>query len=244
MTKFFNNIQFKFKLVPTLVFLIFFIVFIRLGFWQLDRAEQKKVINEKYKSRQETDLINLNNNENKNSDLLLWRKAKINGSFYIEKNILLDNQIFNQTAGFNIITPFRLKDSPWSILVNRGWHPNLNSRNLIPHINEVSKIKQLYGHLVKFPVAGIKLGEDNIEVVNSSIIRLQRIDIEEINEFYSSQFLPYMIFLDPIVDNDLSSNFTLPVPESEKNYGYAFQWFAFAVTLFIIFLKLGFKRKK
>ena len=112
------------------------------------------------------------------------------------------------------------------------------------HINEVSKIKQLYGHLVKFPVAGIKLGEDNIEVVNSSIIRLQRIDIEEINEFYSSQFLPYMIFLDPIVDNDLSSNFTLPVPESEKNYGYAFQWFAFAVTLFIIFLKLGFKRKK
>ena len=35
------------------------------------------------------------------------------------------------------------------------------------------------------------------------------------------------------------SNFKLPVPDSEKNYGYAFQWFAFALTLLIIFLRLG-----
>jgi surfeit locus 1 family protein len=101
----------------------------------------------------------------------------------------------------------------------------------------------LRGHLVKFPVSGIKLGEDNIEVINSSIIRLQRIDLDEINTFYSAQFLPYMIFLDPMIDKDLVSNFSLPVPESEKNYGYAFQWFAFAVTLLVIFLKLGIKRK-
>jgi len=52
-----------------------------------------------------------------------------------------------------------------------------------------------------------------------------------------------MIFLDPMIDKDLVSNFSLPVPESEKNYGYAFQWFAFAVTLLVIFLKLGIKRK-
>ena len=52
-----------------------------------------------------------------------------------------------------------------------------------------------------------------------------------------------MIFLDPMIDKDLVSNFSLQVPESEKNYGYAFQWFAFAVTLLVIFLKLGIKRK-
>lgn len=58
--KYFNNIQFKFKLVPTLVFLTFFVLFIRLGFWQLDRAEQKRIINDQYKSRQETTIVDLN----------------------------------------------------------------------------------------------------------------------------------------------------------------------------------------
>jgi surfeit locus 1 family protein len=241
--KYFNNIQFKFKLVPTLVFLTFFVLFIRLGFWQLDRAEQKRIINDQYKSRQETTIVDLNQEVNKNNDSLLWRKAEINGSFYIEKNILLDNQIYNQTAGFNIITPFRLAGTPWSILVNRGWQPNLVTRNIYPVISQVNDEQLLRGHLVKFPVSGIKLGEDNIEVINSSIIRLQRIDLDEINTFYSAQFLPYMIFLDPMIDKDLVSNFSLPVPESEKNYGYAFQWFAFAVTLLVIFLKLGIKRK-
>jgi len=155
----------------------------------------------------------------------------------------LDNQILNQTAGFNIITPFKLEGSPWSILVNRGWQPNLSTRKIIPVIESISKLDNIEGHLVKFPVSGIKLGEDNIEVINASMIRLQRIDIEEINTFYSAQFLPYMIFLDPIVDQNLISNFSLPVPQSEKNYGYAFQWFAFAFTLLIIFLRLSMKRK-
>ena len=35
--------------------------------------------------------------------------------------------------------------------------------------------------------------------------------------------------------------FKLPAPGSDKNYGYAFQWFAFALTLLIIFLRLGIK---
>lgn len=243
MRKYINNIQFKFKLIPTLVFLTFFALFIRLGFWQLDRAEQKKVINDQYKSRQEATTIDLNKESEINSDIFLWRKARGNGSFYVEKNILLDNQILNQTAGFNIITPFKLKGSPWSILVNRGWQPNLSTRKIIPVIESISKLDNIEGHLVKFPVSGIKLGEDNIEVINASMIRLQRIDIEEINTFYSAQFLPYMIFLDPIVDQNLISNFSLPVPQSEKNYGYAFQWFAFAFTLLIIFLRLSMRRK-
>ena len=156
--KYFNNIQFKFKLVPTLVFLTFFVLFIRLGFWQLDRAEQKRIINDQYKSRQETTIVDLNQEVNKNNDSLLWRKAEINGSFYIEKNILLDNQIYNQTAGFNIITPFRLAGTPWSILVNRGWQPNLVTRNIFPVISQVNDEQLLRGHLVKFPVSGIKLG--------------------------------------------------------------------------------------
>jgi surfeit locus 1 family protein len=55
--------------------------------------------------------------------------------------------------------------------------------------------------------------------------------------------MPYMIYLDPIIDKELYGNFKLPAPDSQKNYGYAFQWFAFAITLLIIFIRLSMKRK-
>ena len=72
-----------------------------------------------------------------------------------------------------------------------------------------------------------------------SLARFQRINIDEINNFYQATFLPYMVYLNPLIDDEYISNFKLPVPDSEKNYGYAFQWFAFALTLLIIFLRLG-----
>lgn len=238
-----SKYTFNFKLIPSLIFFLFFCLFIRLGFWQLDRADEKNLLNDAYQARQAAGTVNLNLEENINSFDFLWSKARVEGTFYLDKNILIDNQIYNQTAGFNILTPFKIKNSSWSLLVNRGWHPNLEGRHLLPTIEDRGYLSEIQGHIVKFPVAGIKLGEENIEAINANMIRLQRIDLDEMNQFYSANFLPYILFLDPLVDNELISNYSLPAPDSEKNYGYAFQWFAFAITLLIIYFGLGIKRR-
>jgi surfeit locus 1 family protein len=239
-----KNYHFNFKVVPTLAFIIAFSCFIRLGFWQLDRADKKNILNDNYTSRQQDKLISLNKLDNINhKEALLWRKVELNGSFLNEQNIILDNQIFNQTAGFNIITPFKISNSNYVVLINRGWHSNLESRELIPNISSISGNLEVTGHISKFPVSGINLGQDNIETLNASIFRLQRLDSEELSYFLTFNLLPYMIYLDPLQDREYLSNFKLPAPDSEKNYGYAFQWFAFAFTLLIIFLRLGIQRK-
>ena len=96
-----NKYQFNFKFVPTAIFLILFIVFIRLGFWQIDRADEKKVLNNAYSSRQADAFINLNNIDDLNNDSpLLWKKVELKGIFKNEQNIILDNQIHNGKAGF------------------------------------------------------------------------------------------------------------------------------------------------
>ena len=235
--------QFNFKLVPSVLFLFFFIGFIRLGFWQLDRAEQKNILNDAYASRQSDSIIQLNDIGNVNDLNLLWKKVELKGSFKNEQNIILDNQIFQQTAGFNIITPFRISGTDWSVLVNRGWQENLNLRSLIPDIQLLKGEVVIGGSIVKFPVGGIVLGEENLEVINSSISRVQRVDIDKFSDFYSAKFLPYIIYLDPLLDSKYQSNFKLPAPDSDKNYGYSLQWFAFAFTLLIIFLSLGIKTR-
>lgn len=232
--------RFNFTLPLTIAFLITFSILIKLGFWQLERADHKKFLNESYKLRQSEKIIDLNAHKNiKDKESILWRKVSLNGSFYKEKNLIVDNQIFKHEAGFNILTPFKLDGTGMTILVNRGWHKNLINREQIPVINSVDDIGLINGYAVKIPVPGINLGGSNIEIINASLARFQRINLDEINSFYQANFLPYMVYLNPLIDDEYISNFKLPVPDSEKNYGYAFQWFAFALTLLIIFLRLG-----
>ena len=239
-----KNYKFKFKLFPTLIFAITFCGFIVLGFWQIDRADQKNVLNSNYTDRQQEATIVLDkNNIMDEKSSLLWRKVKFEGSFLNKQNIILDNQIFNQIAGFNIITPFKIKGSNSIVLVNRGWHPNLKNREMLPVINEIKGERSLLGYIAGFPVSGIKLGKNNIETLNSQIFRFQRLDTLELNYFLSANVMPYMIYLDPIIDKEFYENFKLPAPDSQKNYGYAFQWFAFAITLLIIFIRLSMTRK-
>ena len=241
---FFKKYEFNFTLIPTTAFIVAFICFIQLGFWQLERASEKNNINSNYTLRQDDALINLNNtNSINNKEALLWRRAEVNGSFLNKKNIILDNQIFNQIAGFNILTPFLIKDSNYVVLINRGWHPNLASRDLIPDIQNLEGIKALKGHIAKFPSSGISLGQDNIETLNASVFRMQRLDFDELKYFLTFNLLPYMIYIDPLIDKGNYNTFKLPAPDSEKNYGYAFQWFAFAFTLLIIFIKIGIRRR-
>ena len=241
---FFKKYEFNISLIPTIAFIAAFICFVQLGFWQLERASEKNSINSNYTLRQQDPSINLN--EEKlldNKESLLWRRTEVNGSFLNEKNIILDNQILNKIAGFNVLTPFKIEDSKYVVLVNRGWQPNLTERDLIPNIQNLKGTLYLQGHVAKFPTSGISLGQSNIETLNSSIFRMQRLDFNELKGFLTFNLLPSMIYLDPLLDNKYYSTFKLPAPDSEKNYGYAFQWFAFAFTLLIIFIKIGVRRK-
>ena len=232
--------RFNITLPLTIAFLIVFSILIKLGLWQLERADHKKNLNESYKLRQSEKVIDLNIHKSINSkESILWRRVSLNGSFYKEKNLIVDNQIFKHEAGFNILTPFKIDGTGMTILINRGWHKNLINREQIPIIKNVDDIDQINGYAVKIPVPGINLGGSNIEIINASLARFQRINVDEINNFYQANFLPYMVYLNPLIDDEYISNFKLPVPDSEKNYGYAFQWFAFALTLLIIFLRLG-----
>jgi cytochrome oxidase assembly protein ShyY1 len=84
-----KNYIFKFKLIPTLIFAITFCGFIVLGFWQIDRADQKNVLNSNYTDRQQEAIIVLDkNNVIDEKSSLLWRKVEFEGSFKYIFNLL------------------------------------------------------------------------------------------------------------------------------------------------------------
>lgn len=239
------NINLNYKLLPSLVFIIFFILFIKLGFWQLDRADQKKIIHMAFVERQNQPPIELNN-ETIQMPIkdIVWHHVTITGEFLNNKNIILDNQVVEERAGFLIYTPFKIADLNSIILINRGWYPLSNSRNDIPEIPPIKGMQTIEGEINQMPSSGIVLGKVVTEKLDESSFRLQRMDYKVLNSLISIDLMMYVVKLKkPIFDKTYVSDSSIPVPDSDKNYGYAFQWFAMAFTLFIIFIRLGIKKK-
>jgi surfeit locus 1 family protein len=228
-----------------MVFIIFFTLFIKLGFWQLDRADQKKIINMAFVERQNQPAIPLNK-ETLQMPIkdIIWHHVKISGEFLNDKNIILDNQVIQEKAGFQIYTPFKILDSNRTILVNRGWYPLSNSRNDVPNISPIKGVQAIEGEINQIPSSGITLGKIVTEKLDESSFRLQRMDYEVLCSLIDKDLVKYVVKLKkPIFDKTYIIDSSMPVPDSDKNYGYAFQWFAMAFTLFIIFIRLGIKKK-
>jgi len=239
------NISFNYKLLPNLVFIIFFTLFIKLGFWQLDRADQKKIINMAFVERQNQPPIPLNKETIQMPIIdIIWHHVTISGEFLNDKNIILDNQVVQEKAGFLIYTPFKILDSNKIILVNRGWYPLSNSRNDVPNIPPIKGAQAIEGEINQMPSSGISLGKVITEKLDESSFRLQKMDYEVLSSLIGKDLMRYVVKLKkPIFDKTYVIDLGIPVPDSDKNYGYAFQWFAMAFTLFIIFIKLGLKKK-
>jgi surfeit locus 1 family protein len=239
------NISFNYKLLPSLVFIIFFTLFIKLGFWQLDRADQKKIINMAFVERQNQPPIPLNKETIQMPIIdIIWHHVTISGEFLNDKNIILDNQVVQEKAGFLIYTPFKILDSNKIILVNRGWYPLSNSRNDVPNIPPIKGAQAIEGEINQMPSSGISLGKVITEKLDESSFRLQKMDYEVLSSLIGKDLMRYIVKLKkPIFDKTYVIDLGIPVPDSDKNYGYAFQWFAMAFTLFIIFIKLGLKKK-
>jgi surfeit locus 1 family protein len=211
----------------------------------LDRADQKKIINMAFVERQNQPPIPLNKETIQMPIIdIIWHHVTISGEFLNDKNIILDNQVVQEKAGFLIYTPFKILDSNKIILVNRGWYPLSNSRKDIPNIPPIKEIQTIEGEISQMPSSGISLGKVITEKLDESSFRLQKMDYEVLSSLISKELMRYVVKLKkPIFDKTYVLDSGMPVPDSDKNYGYAFQWFAMAFTLFIIFIRLGVKKE-
>lgn len=236
------NWQFEPKLVTSLVTVFFFVVLLKLGFWQLDRADQKSRMEASYISHLSDDPDPIN-------DLLAakdwhsaeWRSVKADGEF-ASTNILLDNQIVDGTAGYFVFTPFKLSASPLWVMVNRGWVPMGNSRSQIPPVGSPHGTTEIIARVTDIPPTGLFLGKNAIEVMSDSVLRAQRIHIDEMSAYLKHNFVPFVLRLEPESDNGFVRQWPLPGFGQEKHLGYAFQWFALAGTLLAIYLIVNIKK--
>jgi cytochrome oxidase assembly protein ShyY1 len=226
-------------------------LFIQLGFWQLDRAGEKLALQQQFEIQSQADPVYLGGqalNALQSISVsmdLNWRNGILTGRYVADKQILLDNQHSNGQVGYFVYTLFHIKNSTENmfIWVNRGWTALLTDRTQIPDILIDTAEQTLTGLFAPPPSIGMTLGDFALESLNATTWRVQVMDLAKIKQQFSQANGQYVFNLQDAKTTPFKPLDRIPGSGVDKHYGYAFQWFAFAVAVLILYATQGLRRR-
>jgi surfeit locus 1 family protein len=226
-------------LVPSILILATMAFLVSLGFWQLDRADQKRTI-EASIQKANTGVVELivNQNELLNKE---YYEVRLQGSYISDKQFIYDNQIVDQASGYYVLTPFVLTGQSNAIMINRGFIPWNGRRDQLDDIAVDSSYREIKIQVSR-PIKRIELKTSDIS--NQFPVLIQAIDFDVIEEISSTSFVDVIGLLDPSSDDGFVRKWEPYTGSIEKHIGYAIQWFLMALVLGIIGIRIGLKQRK
>lgn len=100
--------------------LLFAALFVRLGFWQLDRLRQRQAYNAPVEERLGLQPVEPRDLP-RDLEQARHRRVVVTGEYDYEHEIVLTLRSRQGSPGVNLLTPLRMAGSDTAILVNRGW---------------------------------------------------------------------------------------------------------------------------
>jgi surfeit locus 1 family protein len=211
---------------PTLATVVGVAVALSLGSWQLDRAGQKRALKAHFDAQAAQPPIHVGAEELSARDMDL-RHAETRGVFEPRYAVFIDNRIHRGVPGYHVVMPLKPEGSDRYVLVNRGWIPRPALRSELPAVRTPSGPVRITGTAV---IAAPRTLELSQAVMEGPI--WQNLTIERYRKAIPLKVQPFVIRQESALDDGLIRAWDPPDFGIEKHYGYAFQWFALAATLF------------
>ncbi len=201
-----------------------------LGTWQVTRGLHKRALENSLPGR--TDQYTEISTKPETWHALNHRKVMLKGRWAVDKTLLLDNRVHQHTVGYELYSPFYLERDDTLVLVNRGWldapRARETARSLTPDAPHAARIK---GHLY-LPQAGFTLGRSVAPQDHWPKV-MQYFDVEQLSAVLHGAVAPAVLVLDEADERAYTRIWTPTVIRSTRHFGYAFQWWALALTLII-----------
>lgn len=233
-------IVFRFRWVPLIAALVAVSVGLLLGQWQTRRALEKESIEQKLLTRANAAPIVLDGRV-EILDEIEYRRVKLIGQFVSEWPIYLDNRPYKGGAGFYVLMPFKLANSPVHVLIARGWTPrNNNARSKLPVLLTPDGTVEVQGLVRRNPGRLLQLGPE-APLLPHAIV--QNMDIATFAVASKLEMKPFLVEQLSDAADGLVRDWPRPSSGAEKHRAYAFQWYALAVMAFLFFVVTGFRRE-
>ena len=202
-----------------------------LGFWQWGRAQQRNALHQAIASREAmAPLAAADLFATADRQLLLHRPIVLRGEWLPDRTVFLDNRQMNAVPGFYVVTPLRLEGRREAVLVQRGWAPrNFTRREALPPVQTPAGLVEVRGRLAPPPA---KLYQFDTE--ETGPIR-QNLDLTRFRAETGLPLLELSVQQTGPASEGLLRQWPQPASGAEKNIGYAFQWWAIAALIAILY---------
>lgn len=214
------------------------LIMVRLGVWQLGRADEKLSLVEQRQAVENSALIELGQTIQQGDfeKLQRYQPVTFRGQYVPGSTIFVDNKVLNSKVGYQVFSTVKLISSNQHVVVGRGWVSNQGDRSSLPLI-ETNFEMQLFVGRVNLPPAKPPLWDDDF-AVNQGVV-WQYLPLVEYSKQLTRPVLPVVVELAPESGTPDDQQFlrvwqSVSDADVGKHKAYALQWFAMALTLFVI----------
>ena len=201
------------------------VLMVGLGFWQLDRLDQRKADNDQIRAASEApsrpieDLLD-------DPDVLDHTAVTVAGVYRTDLSFLVANRTFDTQPGSWLATPVELADGRL-VIVSRGWVP----RGVVAS-DELATIATPTGDVVISgrlfdSVEGGRIGDGR-----AVLPEISRIELGVVTELLGTEVVGRWVQLE--LQTPPRGDLPVPVPPPSLDDGphlsYAFQWFFFSTS--------------
>lgn len=202
-------------------------LFLRLGFWQLDRAAEKREAEQAREARLEADPVRPGS---LSTDMPPeYTRVSLRGEYLDSRVVFLRLYQFHQgQPGYEVLAPFRPAGGGELVLVSRGWlaPTGEGSRPSIPPVEGTQRLVAR----VHQPPADVRPGEVSDR---DWPVRLPRLDLEQAEQLLGDPLRPYVLRLEAGQPGVLTRHWSVPDFSTRTHYVYATQWFGFVLLVLL-----------
>ena len=231
---------FKPSIFMTLATLVVMAICIKLGLWQYNKAEAKQSLQTRLEAGMLLAPVDLPR-EVENMEAWRYRRVKFSGTYEPKYQVLLDNQVENNVVGYHVLTPIKLEGANQYVLVDRGWIVGSLDRK-VPIASVPEGRQEIVGDIFIPLTKAFTLEPPATESKWQAV--WQSMDLARYKKAVSADVRPFVVRLDAQSKaGGFSRNWPKPGERVTMHLGYAYQWFGFALTLFVIYIVLNIKKR-
>jgi len=207
--------------------------FIALGNWQARRADAKRALALELDEAQRAPALELAPGP-LDARALAHQHVAARGTFDAARTVLLANRLRQGRPGYEVVTPLQLGQSPWHVLVNRGWIPA--SPGTTPSVPTPGGEVRIEGVALERLPRALEAGAPS-----SGRVR-QNLDIDAFGAQTGLRLEPIVIEQHSDAPDGLARDWPRADLGIERNESYALQWYAFAALAIVLAVVLSLRR--
>ncbi|HET9694426.1 MAG TPA: SURF1 family protein [Steroidobacteraceae bacterium] len=216
--------------------------FVSLGWWQIGRGREKQALVESFARGTQTsvDLVG----DVGVDELPRYQHVRATGHYDPSRQILIDNMPSQAgRPGYRVLTPFVREGADRLLLVDRGWVPLGESREVLPRVDVAAEHRAVAGRLDHLPAPGVRVGQSGSpgDARWPRVLNFPR--TQDVEQALGQPVESRIVLLDPAAPDGYERVWRPALQFGpERHLGYAVQWFALAIAVLAIFIALSLQR--